>query len=132
MRRLAALLALCCAAALCLSAMADGNVTVIRFDPENKPGVSNLLSIMSALGGGDIETICDELQGQGYGVLKSRVADCVIAALEPLQAEFRRLMADKAYPQGVIDEGAANANRIALRTLRKVQKNIGFAPKGNA
>ncbi|MBR5345092.1 MAG: tryptophan--tRNA ligase [Clostridia bacterium] len=104
----------------------------IRFDPENKPGVSNLLSIMSALGGGEIDAICSELQGQGYGVLKSRVTDCVIAALEPLQNEFRRLMADKSYLQGVIDEGAANANRIALRTLRKVQKKIGFAPRGNA
>ena len=104
----------------------------IRFDPENKPGVSNLLSIMSALGGGDIDAICAELQGQGYGVLKNRVADCVIAALEPLQTEFHRLMTDKAYLQGVIDEGAANANRIALRTLRKVQKKIGFAPRGNA
>ena len=104
----------------------------IRFDPENKPGVSNLLSIMSALGGGEIDAICDELRGQGYGALKSRVTDCVIAALEPLQAEFRRLMADKAYLQGIIDEGAANANRIALRTLRKVQKKIGFAPRGNA
>jgi hypothetical protein len=41
-------------------------------------------------------------------------------------------MADKAYLQGIIDEGAANANRIALRTLRKVQKKIGFAPRGNA
>ncbi len=104
----------------------------IRFDPENKPGVSNLLSIMSALGGGEIDAICAELQGQGYGVLKNRVTDCVIAALEPLQTEFRRLMADKAYLQGIIDEGAANANRIALRTLRKVQKKIGFAPRGNA
>ena len=104
----------------------------IRFDPENKPGVSNLLSIMSALGGGEIDAICDELRGQGYGALKSRVTDCVIAALEPLQTEFRRLMADKAYLQGIIDEGAANANRIALRTLRKVQKKIGFAPRGNA
>ena len=104
----------------------------IRFDPENKPGVSNLLSIMSALGGGEIDAICDELRGQGYGALKSRVTDCVIAALEPLQAEFRHLMADKAYLQGIIDEGAANANRIALRTLRKVQKKIGFAPRGNA
>ena len=102
----------------------------IRFDPENKPGVSNLLSIMSALGGASIESLTEELRGQGYGQLKSRVTDCVIASLEPLQSEFRRLMKDKAYLQGVIDEGAANANRLALRTLRKVQKKIGFAPRG--
>lgn len=104
----------------------------IRFDPENKPGVSNLLSILSALSGESLESLCAELQGQGYGTLKGRVADCVIAALDPLQAEFRRLMADKAYLQGVIDENAKIANGIALRTLRKVQKKIGFAPRGNA
>ena len=76
--------------------------------------------------------LIEQLQGQGYGVLKSRVTDCVIAALEPLQTEFKRLMADKKYLQQVIDAGAENANRIALRTLRKVQKKIGFAPRGNA
>ncbi|MBR4711891.1 MAG: tryptophan--tRNA ligase [Clostridia bacterium] len=103
----------------------------IRFDPENKPGVSNLLSILSALSGESVESLCAELQGQGYGTLKTRVADCVIAALDPLQAEFRRLMADKAYLQNVIDENAKIANGIALRTLRKVQKKIGFAPRGN-
>ncbi|MBR4459400.1 MAG: tryptophan--tRNA ligase [Clostridia bacterium] len=103
----------------------------IRFDPENKPGVSNLLSILSALSGEEIDAICAELQGQGYGALKARVTDCVIATLEPLQAEFRRLMGDKGYIQGVIDENAKIANGIALRTLRKVQKKIGFAPRGN-
>ncbi|MBQ6175332.1 MAG: tryptophan--tRNA ligase [Clostridia bacterium] len=103
----------------------------IRFDPENKPGVSNLLSILSALSGEEIDAICAELQGQGYGALKARVSDCVIATLEPLQAEFRRLMSDKGYIQGVIDENAKIANGIALRTLRKVQKKIGFAPRGN-
>ena len=103
----------------------------IRFDPESKPGVSNLLSIMSALGAGEIDTICAEMQGQGYGALKNRVTDCVISALEPLQAEYKRLMGDRKYLQSVIDQGAENANRIALRTLRKVQKKIGFAPRGN-
>ncbi len=102
----------------------------IRFDPENKPGVSNLLAIMSALGAGDVEAICAEMQGQGYGALKSRAADCVIAALEPLQSEYRRLIADKAYLQGVIDENARIAGGLALRTLRKVQKKVGFAPRG--
>ncbi len=104
----------------------------IRFDPENKPGVSNLLSILSALSGENLDSLCGELQGQGYGQLKTRVADCVIATLEPLQAEFRRLMADKAYIQSVIDENAKIANGIALRTLHNVQKKIGFAPRGSA
>lgn len=103
----------------------------IRFDPEQKPGVSNLLSIMSALGAGSIEDICSELAGQGYGTLKSRTTDCVIAALEPLQAEFNRLISDKAYLQGVLDENAKTASYLANKTLRKVQKKLGFAPRGN-
>jgi tryptophanyl-tRNA synthetase len=101
----------------------------IRFDPENKPGVSNLLSIMSALGGGEIDAICDELRGQGYGALKSRVTDCVIAALEPLQSEYKRLIADKQYLLDILLGGAERAGSIATRTLRKVQKKIGFAPR---
>ena len=101
----------------------------IRFDPENKPGVSNLLSIISALSGQTVESICGELQGQGYGTLKSRATDCVIAALTPLQAEFNRLIADKPYLMGVLNESSEKAARIAVKTLRKVQKKIGFAPR---
>ena len=102
----------------------------IRFDPENKPGVSNLLSIMSALGAGEIDALVSEMQGQGYGALKTRTADCVIAALEPMQAEFKRLIADKAYLQGVLDENAKTASYLANKTLRKVQKKVGFAARG--
>ena len=102
----------------------------IRFDPENKPGVSNLLSIMSALGAGEIDALVNEMQGQGYGALKTRTADCVIAVLEPMQAEFKRLIADKAYLQGVLDENAKTASYLATKTLRKVQKKVGFASRG--
>lgn len=102
----------------------------IRFDPENKPGVSNLLSIMSALGAGSVEDICKELDGQGYGALKARTTDCVIGALEPLQKEFNRIISDKAYLQGVLDQNAQRASYLANKTLRKVQKKLGFAPRG--
>ena len=88
----------------------------IRYDPENKPGVSNLLSIMSALGAGDIETIVADMQGKGYGELKNRTTECVINALTPLQS--------------VIDENAQKAAYLANKTLRKVQKKIGYAPRG--
>ena len=101
----------------------------IRFDPENKPGVSNLLSIMSALGAGSIPELEAAFEGQGYGQLKASAADCVIAALEPLQAEFRRLIADKAYLQSVINSGAERAGYLAAKTLRKVQKKVGFAAR---
>ena len=79
--------------------------------------------------GADEEKAAAELQGQGYGKLKERVTDCVIATLEPLQTEHKRLMADKAYLQGILDENAQRANAIALRTLRKVQKKVGFAAR---
>ena len=102
----------------------------IRYDPDNKPGVSNLLSIMSALGAGSIEDLQNELAGQGYGTLKTRTADCIIAALAPLQAEYKRLIADKSYLQGVLDENAKTASYLANKTLRKVQKKVGFAVRG--
>jgi len=102
----------------------------IRFDPVNKPGVSNLLSIIAALTDQTPEQAAEELAGQGYGKLKERVSDCVIATLEPMQAEHKRLMADKAYLQGVLDENAEIANRMAMKTLRKVQRKVGFADRG--
>ena len=101
----------------------------IRFDPAGKPGVSNLLSIIAALTGQSVEEAAAELQGQGYGKLKDRVSECVIETLAPLQSEHRRLMADKAYLQGVLKENAEIANRMALRTLRKVQRKVGFAER---
>ena len=101
----------------------------IRFDPENKPGVSNLLTIISALSGESIDSVCAELDGQGYGALKARAADCTIAALEPLQAEYKRLMADKDYLMKVQSESAQKAAYLATKTLRKVQKKIGFAAR---
>ena len=103
--------------------------TEIRFDPENKPGVSNLLSIISALSGESIDSICAELDGQGYGALKNRAADCAIAAMEPLQAEFKRLIADKDYLLKVLNASSEKAAYLALKTLRKVQKKVGFAPR---
>lgn len=101
----------------------------IRFDPVNKPGVSNLLSIIAALTGQGVEEAAAELQGQGYGKLKDRVSECVIETLAPLQSEHKRLMADKAYLQGVLKENADIANGMALRTLRKVQRKVGFAER---
>ena len=99
----------------------------IRFDPDNKPGVSNLLSIIAALSGQTAEAVADELAGQGYGKLKERAADCAIATLEPLQAKYQQLMADKTYLQSVLDRNAETAGKLANRTLDKVKRKIGFA-----
>ena len=92
--------------------------------------MSNLLSIIAALTDTTVEAAAADLAGQGYGKLKERVADVVISTLEPLQAEHKRLMADKTYLQGVLDENAEIANRMATRMLRKVQRKVGFADRG--
>jgi tryptophanyl-tRNA synthetase len=101
----------------------------IRYDPENKPGVSNLLSIITALTGEGMDAVCAEMEGKGYGDLKNRTADAVIAALDPLQAEYKRLIADKQFLLDTLLAGAEKANYLATKTLRKVQKKIGFAPR---
>ena len=100
----------------------------VRFDPENKPGVSNLMSIYGAMTGETMEQIEAHFAGQGYGAFKSAVADACIAVLEPVQSEHKRLMADKAYLEQVMREGAERAAAIANRTLRKVHKKVGLAP----
>ena len=104
----------------------------IRFDVENKLGVSNLLSIISALTGDSVEVVADSLNGLGYGGLKSRVADCIIETLLPIQAEYQRIIADKATLQAILDQNAQEAARRANRTLDKVKRKVGFAPHGKA
>jgi tryptophanyl-tRNA synthetase len=100
----------------------------IRFS-EGKPGVSNLMSIYSAVTGGSFEAIEKEFAGQGYGALKSRVADAVCAELEPLQRRYAKMRSDKAYLNEVIQSGGQRAQENALRMLQKVYKKIGFAPR---
>ena len=102
----------------------------IRYAPQEKPGVSNLLSIIAALSGTSVEKAAEGLTGQGYGKLKEQATDCIIAALEPLQAEHKRIMANKDYLQGVLDVNAERASRLANRTLDKVKRKVGFANRG--
>lgn len=100
----------------------------IRFADE-KPGVSNLLSIYSAITGKTIAQAEEEFSGQGYGVLKQRVADAVIAELQPLQKRYEQIRKDKAYLEQVMMQNAQKASQTARKTLYKVQKKIGFAPR---
>jgi len=104
----------------------------IRFDPENKPGVSNLLSILSVLTGDPTDKLVNELSGKGYGELKTRTAECVIEALAPIQAEYARIMADKATLQAILDRNAERASVRANRTLDKVKHKVGLATHGKA
>ena len=101
----------------------------VRFDPENKPGVSNLLSIICALTGESMESVVASFEGKGYGDLKSAVTDVTIETLAPIQAEFERIMKDKKYMETVYRQGAERAGYLAERTLQKFMKKIGYVAK---
>ena len=101
----------------------------VRFDPEKKPGVSNLMNIYAAVTGKTYDEIEAEFDGKGYGAFKPAVADAVIEMLRPIQAEARRILADKAYLESVYKQGAEKASYIAGKTLRKVYKKIGFVQR---
>ena len=101
----------------------------VRYDPANKPGVSNLMSIYASVTGKSYEEIEKEFSGCGYGVFKPAVGDAVIETLRPIREEAERIIADKAYLQQVYTEGAQRAGYIARKTLRKVYKKIGLVEK---
>lgn len=99
---------------------------LVRYDPENKPGVSNLLSIYSVFANKSIAEAEREFEGKGYGDFKLAVGEAVADKLAPVQAEQARLLADKAYLDRILADGAENAFKIARKTLSKVYKKIGF------
>ena len=98
----------------------------VRYDPENKPGVANLMTIYSAVTGRSFAEIEGEFDGQGYGKFKPAVGEAVVELLRPIQEETRRILADKAYLESVYRAGAEKASYAAEKTLRKVYKKIGF------
>ena len=101
----------------------------VRFDPENKPGVANLMSIYAAVTGKSYEEIETEFAGQGYGAFKPKVGEAVIETLRPIREETTRLLKDKAYLESVYRDGAMKASYVAEKTLRKVYKKVGFLPR---
>ncbi|NLL56479.1 MAG: tryptophan--tRNA ligase [Clostridiales bacterium] len=98
---------------------------VIKFS-EDKPGVSNLLTILSAVTDKGIADIEKDFAGKGYAELKKVVGEAVVEFLQPIQSEYNRLIADKAYLMSVAKDGAEKAQAIARRTLSKVYKKIGL------
>ena len=98
----------------------------IRVDWENKPGVSNLLSIHSSISGESLASLEDRFQGAGYGVLKGEVADVVINALGPIRDRANDLMSDQAELDKLLASGAEKARAVAEQTLANVYDRIGF------
>ena len=101
----------------------------VRFDPQAKPGVSNLMQIYSAVTGKSFEAIEAEFDGKGYGAFKPAVGEAVVELLRPIREETERLLADKGYLESVYRAGAEKASHVAEKTLRKVYKKVGFLPR---
>ena len=99
--------------------------SVVRYG-EDKPGISNLMSIYRAFSGKTLEEIEREFSGRGYGDFKLAVGEAVADGLAPVRDEFARLIADKKYLEDVMKAGAEEAHYYARRMISKVKKKIGF------
>ncbi|MDO4910009.1 MAG: tryptophan--tRNA ligase [Corynebacterium sp.] len=107
------------------SAVTDNDME-IRYDKANKPGVSNLLAIQSALTGTSIDDLVKGYEGQGYGALKTDTADALEAFVTPLRARYEEFMSDRGEIDRILREGAEHAREIASKTLADVYDRIGF------
>jgi len=105
--------------------------TIIRFDPDTKPGISNLIQIYSVCTGKEFKEIENEFDGKGYGAFKPVVGEAVVELFRPIREETLKLLKDKAYLEDVFKKGAEKASYTANKTLRKVYKKIGFIEKPN-
>jgi tryptophanyl-tRNA synthetase len=98
----------------------------IRFDPEAKPGVSNLLTIQSAVTGADVDKLVDGYAGRGYGDLKKDTAEAVVEFVTPIKSRVNELLGDTAELEGVLAAGATRAREVSSKTLERVYERLGF------
>jgi tryptophanyl-tRNA synthetase len=110
------------------SAVTDSG-SEIRFDPEEKPGISNLLTIFSALSDRSIEDLVAAYDGQGYGALKGDLAEVVVEFVTPFRNRTLELLDDRAELDSVLRAGAESAGAVARRTLAEVYDRVGFVPR---
>jgi tryptophanyl-tRNA synthetase len=111
------------------SAVTDSE-SEVRFDRETKPGISNLLSVFSALTGRAVEQLEEAYVGRGYGDLKKDLADVVVEFVTPLRDRTLELLDDQARLDGILDAGAQRAGEVAQRTLADVYERVGFRGPG--
>jgi tryptophanyl-tRNA synthetase len=102
--------------------------TVVKFDRENKPGVSNLLTILSTVTGRSIDDLVESYEGKMYGHLKADVAQAVVDAVAPVKARTEELLEDPAELDRLLAVGAGKAREIAADTLAEVYRKVGFLP----
>lgn len=98
----------------------------VKFDTENKPGVSNLMQIYSSITGKTMNEIEKEFEGKGYGEFKTTIANSVIEKLQPIQEKYKEILNNKEYLEKIYTEGAKNAKKLASKTLRDVKNKIGI------
>ena len=103
--------------------------TDIRFDPEKKPGVSNLLTLGSLATGKTVANLENELAGAGYGALKTTVADAVVDRLDPIRTRTQELLADPAELDRILEDGALKAQEFSDRTLARAHTAVGLLRK---
>jgi tryptophanyl-tRNA synthetase len=102
----------------------------IRFDPDAKPGVSNLLTIQSAVTGSEIDKLVEGYAGRGYGDLKADTAESVVQFVTPIKARVDELLADPAELESILARGAGRAGDVSAKTLERVYDRLGFlAPR---
>lgn len=106
------------------SAVTDSD-GIIKYDEVNKPGISNLLNILSCCTNKSISDLETEFEGVGYGEFKKAVADAIITLLMPIQDKYEKILADKDYLNKVLDDGVQKASYFARKTLSKVKRKMG-------
>jgi tryptophanyl-tRNA synthetase len=107
-----------------MSAVTD-SIGIIQYDPENQPGLANLLTIQSVLSGQSIDSIVDRYQGKGYGELKKEIGQTVFDFLSDLQAKYKDVIESGMLDQ-VLKEGAQKASYVANKKVQKVYRKVGF------
>ncbi|WP_181019852.1 tryptophan--tRNA ligase [Nonomuraea typhae] len=100
----------------------------IVFDEENKPGISNLLRIHSALTGTPIPDLVARFDGQGYGTFKKEVAEAVVETFTPIRERTEKLLSDEAELDRLLSIGAGRARAVAQETMAQVRDRVGFLP----
>lgn len=108
----------------CKRAVTDSEARVYR--SADKPGVGNLMNIYSVMSGKTDAEIEAEFEGRGYGDFKVAVAESIIETMRPIQAEYHRILGDKATLEAVLTDGAERARIVARRTLAKVYRKVGM------
>ncbi|MBT4036236.1 MAG: tryptophan--tRNA ligase [Candidatus Marinimicrobia bacterium] len=98
----------------------------------NRSGIGNLLSIYAVLNDMQPAEVVDRFEGQQYSGFKGDLADSLVAFLEPFQQRYDKIMGDKGYLTGILDEGSMRARRMASKTISKVYRKLGFVPAGRS